>query len=67
MSDTPQHQDERAIMLAELREQLRQARVVFRADVALYRALAHASGAIDDRLGQSRELPPNRHERRQGR
>lgn len=66
MNDAPQHLDERAMILAQLRETIRQAVVVFRADPALYRALSHASGAIDDRLGQPRELP-SRRVRRQGR
>jgi hypothetical protein len=56
-NDTPQHLDECAtIDLAQVRETLRLALAQYGGDVALRRALTHAAGAVDDCLGQPREL-----------
>jgi hypothetical protein len=69
MNDRPppakQNLDEGArIQLAQMREQIGAALVEFRADPTLRRAFAHIAGAIDDRLGQPRDVPPNRRTRR---
>jgi len=49
-----------AAQLAQLRELTRQVLPSVAADRALSRALKHAQGAVEDRLGLPRETPPRR-------
>lgn len=49
-----------AAQLAALREQVRQVLPSVQADRALTRALRHAQGAVEDRLGLPRETPARR-------
>ncbi len=65
MSDQQQNIDGRAtIELTLVREALDRALVTHGADPALRRAFIHSIGAIDDRLGRPRDIPPNRRMRR---
>jgi hypothetical protein len=53
--------------LTQVRATLDQALATYGADPQLRRAFIQGIGAIDDRLGQPRIVPPNRRMRRQGR
>lgn len=67
MSDQPRQQnlDSRAtIELADVRQALDTALVAYGGDPQLRRAFIHSIGAIDDRLGRPRDIPPNRQTRR---